>query len=104
MIQRFLQPSQSMSKDHHMMVYYECWSCGQPANHHCGPDNPQAGEVLICLNCTDPSIFDADGVPQAPGPEVHAGIIADPTYRSFVGIIRAANRRAIEQQAGEAHE
>lgn len=102
--QRFLQPSQEMSRDHHMMVYYECWSCGQPANHHCGPSDPEEGEVLICLNCTDPSVFDGNGVPKAPDPEMHAGIIADPTYRTFVALIRTANRRAMEQYQGEPQE
>lgn len=84
------------------MAHYECWSCGQPANHHCGPEGPVEGEVLICLNCTDPSIFQADGVPRAPTPSEHAGIIANPEYQSLKSVIQAANRRALIQAAAEA--
>lgn len=77
------------------MAYTECWSCRQPANAHCGPQAPREGEVIICLNCADPSIFTEGGGLRAPTPEEHAGIIADPEYRSLKSVIQAANRRAM---------
>lgn len=83
------------------MAYHECWSCGQPANAHCGPEQPQEGEVIICLNCTDPAIFTEDGGLRQPTPEEHAGIIADPEYRSLKSVIQAANRRAMMTPARE---
>ena len=79
------------------MAEHSCWSCGQPANRHCGPGNPREGEVLICLNCTDPSLFTATGDVRQPTAEEHAGIIADPEYRSLKAVIQAANRRAMMQ-------
>lgn len=93
---RFTIPTKEHSKERHETYYYECWSCGQPSNTHCGPANPADGEVSICLNCTDPSVFTATGALRQPSPEEHAGIIADPEYQTFANVIRAANRRAMQ--------
>lgn len=92
---RFTLPSKQDTLTHVLMPYYECWSCGQPANHHCGPGEPQPGDVILCLNCADPSIVGDDGLLQQPDPDNHAGIIADPEYRSLKSTIQAANRRAM---------
>ena len=92
---RFTIPSKAHSQEQIPMPYNECWSCGQPSNYHCGPQGPQEGEVMICLNCTDPSIFTAAGDLRAPSQEEHAGIVADPEYRSLKTVIQAANRRAM---------
>jgi hypothetical protein len=92
---RFTHPTKELSREQHAMVYYECWSCGQPANSHCGPAEPREGEVLVCLNCAAPAVFDARGAPKEPMPIVHAGIAADPEYRSFAAAIRAATQQAL---------
>ena len=98
---RFILPDHQSTREQHAMADYKCWSCGQPANRHCGQADPAPGDVLVCLNCTDPSVFDEAGIPQQPAPDMHAGIIADPEYRSFKSVIQAANRRALTRQAQE---
>lgn len=98
---RFTLPTKPDTQQQVPMPHWECWSCGQPANHHCGPDDAVEGDVLVCLSCTDPAIFTDTGAVRQPTPEEHAGILADPEYRTFVGVIRAANRRALLKQQEE---
>lgn len=95
---RFKLPAKEHTKEQHAMAYHECWSCGQPANNHCGPGDPRPGDVIVCLSCADPALFVVDGSPRQPSPEEHAGIIADPEYRSFKAVIQAANRRAFQSK------
>jgi DNA-directed RNA polymerase subunit RPC12/RpoP len=101
---RFRHPSKVESREQISMPDYQCWSCGQAVNQHCGPENPQTGEVLVCLNCTDPAVWGVDGLLRQPRPDEHAGIIADPEYRNFVAVIRAANRQALIREQAEARD
>jgi hypothetical protein len=100
---RFALPDKEHSRSHYPMAYAACWSCGQPSDHHCGPGDPGPGDVFICLNCTDPSLFSEDGTLRQPHPDEHAAIIAEPEYRKLAEVVRAANRQAMtRQQEGEA--
>lgn len=98
---RFRLPNKTESREQHLSAYAECWSCQQPSNAHCGPGEPRSGEVSICLNCTDPSIFTEGGGLRQPSAEEHAAIIAEPEYRTLAEVIRKANRQAFSQQADE---
>lgn len=91
---RFLPPSPNATREFHLFPISHCWSCGEPQNCHCGPGQPNAGEVCLCLNCTAINIFDDDGGLRDPTPDELASISLDPDVRELQRLMQAANRRA----------